>query len=152
MESAERYFLELEEHSERSEIERCGIDTPRAEIALARGDWDGAERHARAAFVAPRTDPVDRTLAMIVLARLALRRDQDGWQTWLAEPLALEARLHTSQLRWPLAAFAAEEAWLSGSFAAVLPELGRAYAEACDEVDSWTIGELGRWLSRAGAL
>jgi DNA-binding CsgD family transcriptional regulator/tetratricopeptide (TPR) repeat protein len=149
---AETYFSDLEEHSDRSEIERCSIDAPRAEIALALGDWEAAERHARAAFVAPRTDPIDRSVAMIVLARLGIRRGEDGWGQWLVEPAELAAGLQTNQLRWPLASCAAEEAWLAGELEAAVPDLEAAYRDACRQREPWVIGELGRWLWRAGAI
>jgi DNA-binding CsgD family transcriptional regulator/tetratricopeptide (TPR) repeat protein len=149
---AQRYFDEMEHHSERSEIERCGLDTPRAEIALARGDFAAAEAHARAALVAPRTDPIDRALGMLVLVRLAARRGEDGWQPWLDETVALERDLGTAQLRWPLASVRGEIASLTGDFAAVLPELRAAYDEVLAQRDLWATGEIGIWLWRAGAL
>ncbi|HEX2756363.1 MAG TPA: AAA family ATPase, partial [Candidatus Limnocylindrales bacterium] len=131
MHDAESWYEEMERHSERSEIERCGIDTPRAEIALALGNWDAAATHARAAFVAPRTDPVDRALGMLVLARLGIRRGEPGWEAWTTEPSEFERRLETSQLRWPIAAVLAEHAWLEGDVDPILPGLREAYAEAC---------------------
>ena len=148
---AEYWFGELEEHSERSEIERCSVDAARAEIALARGDWSAAEHHARAAFVAARTDPIDHGLAIIVLARLAMRRGEGGWQASLAEPTELAERLDTTQLRLPLAALAAEHAWLAGDESA-LPGVRSAYDLACRVRSPWAIGELGQWLCRAGVL
>ena len=81
-----------------------------------------------------------------------MRRGDDDWQAWLAEPTELTARVRTTQLSWPLAACAAEWAWLSGSLESVGPELRDAYEEARRERDGWAIGELGRWLWRAGAL
>jgi DNA-binding CsgD family transcriptional regulator/tetratricopeptide (TPR) repeat protein len=149
---AERYFIEMENHSERSEIERCGIDSPRADLAIARGDFAAAEAHARAAFVAPRTDPVDRALSMMVLVRLAVRRGENGWQPLLDETLELERSFDTTQLRWPMATIQAEIASLAGSWEAALPVIRRAYEEARAQRDLWATGEIGIWLWRAGAL
>jgi DNA-binding CsgD family transcriptional regulator/tetratricopeptide (TPR) repeat protein len=149
---AERHFAALEEHSERSEIERCSIASARAEISLATGDWDTADRYARAAFVAPRTDPVDRALAMIVLARIAIRRGVGEVDGWLVEPAELAASMGTTQIRWPLAAVSAERAWLAGQPGESLAGLRAAYAEASAQRDGWWIGELGAWLWRAGEL
>jgi DNA-binding CsgD family transcriptional regulator/tetratricopeptide (TPR) repeat protein len=149
---ADRYFTDLEEHSERSEIERCSIDTPRAEIALALGKWETAEAHARSAFGAARLDPLDRAVTMILLARLAVRRGEDGWETWLVEPTELMAKLATSQLGCPLATVSAEAAWLSGDMSPAVARLTEAYDDARQQRDSWAIGELGIWLWRAGAL
>ena len=146
---SEGLFEEMERHSERSEIERCGIDTPRAEISLALGDWTAADVHARAAFTAPRTDPVDRALAMVVLARLAVRRGEPGWDGWLDEPARLERDLGTTQLRWPIASVIAEHAWVSGADDGdIVARLRAAYREACAVGDRWTIGDLGVWLWR----
>jgi DNA-binding CsgD family transcriptional regulator len=146
------FFTELEEYSERSEIERCSIYAPRAEIGLATGAWAAAEVDARAAFAAPRTDPLDRALAMIVLAQIALRRGQGDSDAWLAEPKELAVAMWTTQIRWPLAAVAAERVWLEGGPAAALVEIRTAYDEACVQRDAWPIGELGIWLWRLGGI
>jgi DNA-binding CsgD family transcriptional regulator/tetratricopeptide (TPR) repeat protein len=151
-ELAESYFEEMENHSERSEIERCGVDSPRADIALARGRFEQAETHARAAFVAPRTDPVDRAASMLVLVRLAARRGATDWQPWLDEAIELERGLDTAQLRWPIASTRAEVAWLAGDLGAEVARLRPIYEEAAAAGDIWTTGELGIWLWRAGAI
>jgi DNA-binding CsgD family transcriptional regulator len=146
------YYTELVEHSERSEIERCSIYTPRAEMGLSTGEWAAAEDDARASFAAPRTDPVDRALAMVVLARIALRRGTGDVDAWLAEPQELAIALGTTQIRWPLATVAAERVWLAGGSASLPVEIRAAYDEACDQHDAWSIGQLGIWLWRLGGI
>ncbi len=147
---ADTYFTTLEEHGERSEIVRCSIDEPRAEVALGLGDWAAAERHARAALDV--NDPIDRVLARVVLARLEIRRGGTEVETWLADVAETEKRLDTTQLRWPLLACRAEQAWLAGTLDELEPSLRDGYAEACREADAWAIGELGRWLWLLGGI
>lgn len=147
---AEAYFLELEEFGDRSEIVRCSIDEPRAEIALAVGDWAAAERHARAA--AGIRDPLDHAMAQLVLARLEVRRGGTEVDVWLAEGIDLARRLDSTQLRWPVLVVQAERAWLAGSLDELAPALREAYAEACHQGDTWAIGEFGRWLWLLGCL
>jgi DNA-binding CsgD family transcriptional regulator len=97
-------------------------------------------------------DPVDRAVAMLLLARLGIRRGTGEYGELLSEAEAIAARLETTQLRWALAALAAERAWLSGDLAAAVPELERCYRAACADRMARPIGELGAWLVRAGAL
>jgi DNA-binding CsgD family transcriptional regulator len=146
------WFSQLEEHSERSEIERCSINSAKAQVALAIGDWITAELEARAALVAPRTDPIDRSLVMIVMASLGVRRGLDDVDAWLAAPIAAAEAMGAAQIRWPLAALAAERAWLAGTPEAALDEVRTAYLEAREQRDMWSVGELGAWLWRAGGL
>jgi DNA-binding CsgD family transcriptional regulator len=145
---AEEYFAALAEFGSRSEIVRCSIDAPRAEIALALGDAASAERFARAALGI--RDPLDRALAQIVLARLEVRRGGSDVDSWLAEARELAGRLEATQLRWPLLLCEAEQAWLGGHLGDLVPALREAYAEACDASGPWAIGGFGRWLWVAG--
>ena len=147
---ADAYFTTLEEFGERSEIVRCSIDAPRAEITLGLGDWAAAERYAEAGGCA--RDPIDRALSNVVLARLAVRRGDGDVDRLLAEPRELLARLETTQVRWPLLSVLAERAWHGGNLAALEPELRDGYDEACRQGDEWAIGELGRWLWVLGVL
>jgi DNA-binding CsgD family transcriptional regulator/tetratricopeptide (TPR) repeat protein len=149
---AQRWFGEMEAFSERTEIERCSLYSAAAEIAFATGDWDGAERNARAAFVAPRTDPVDRCAAMIVMARLSIRRGDGEEDAWLADLAEGAVAMETSQVRWPLAAVLGERAWLGRTPDSPPAELLNAYVEACEQHETWSIGELGVWLWRLGDL
>jgi DNA-binding CsgD family transcriptional regulator len=90
---------------------------------------------------------------MIVLARLALQRgDGDGEvDRWLVEPADLSAQMGTTQIRWPLAAVAAERAWLDDR-SADLSAVRQAYAEAREAPNAWMTGELGIWLWRLGEI
>ncbi len=146
---AESYFTDLAEHGERSEIVRCSIHEPRAEIALALGQWDEAEDLARSGFGA--RDPVDPMLSRIILARLAVRRGADP-EPWLIGPTALAAELDSPLVSWPLLTCRVEQAWLAGRLGELEAALGKVLDEAIDQGDPWSIGDFSRWLSRIGAL
>ena len=70
---------------------------------------------------------------------------------WLVEPADLSAQMGTTQIRWPLAAVAAERAWLDDRPADLLA-VRQAYAEAREAPDAWMTGELGIWLWRLGDI
>jgi DNA-binding CsgD family transcriptional regulator len=146
---AESYFGDLAEHSERSEIVRCSIDEPRAEVALALGKWGVAEELARSGRGA--TDPVDPMLAEIILARLAVRRGDDP-EPLLIGPEKLAAELDSPLVGWPLLTCRAERAWLTGELESLEEPLRTALAEARHQGDPWTIGEFSRWLWLLGDL
>jgi len=146
------YYRQLEDHANQSEVDRFSVSGALAAIALALGDWDLAESHARATLEARRLLAIDRGGALIILAQLAIRRGEDGWKAWLEQAGRIVERLPTIGLRWPIAAAKAELAWLSGSLEPIVPKLRDAYEMACLAGNRLAIGELGLWLWRAGAL
>lgn len=146
---AEAYFIELAEYGERSEIVRCSIHQPRAEIALELGQWDEAEDLARGGFGA--RDPVDPMLSRIILARIAIRRGGDP-EPWLVGPERLAAELNSPLVGWPLLTCRAEQAWFAGRLGDLEEPLRAALAEATDLGDDWAIGEFSRWLWLLGVL
>lgn len=148
--AADAHFTALAEFGDRSEIVRCSIDGPRAEVALALGDWPAAEDLARAGLEI--RDPIDRVLARLVLARLEVRRGGGEVDAWLAEGLETERHLHATQLRWPLLSCRAERAWVTGRLDELETPLRDAYAEAREQANPWAIGEFGRWLWLIGSL
>lgn len=148
--AANVYFTALADFGDRSEIVRCSIDAPRAEIALALGDWTDADRLARAAIDI--RDPIDRALSQIVLARLELRRGGPGMEAWLQEGQEVSRRLEASQVRWPLLSCRAEHAWIAGRLQGLEAPLREEYAEARARSDPWAIGEFARWLWLIGEL
>jgi ATP/maltotriose-dependent transcriptional regulator MalT len=130
------------------------VDSPMAEIEFRLGNWDAAVLRGQAGAADTRRRSVDRIAAMTVLARIAVRRGEPGWQTQLDElhrfVAGLEATLR--QVEWMLLAADAEAAWIAGDLAPIAPRLRAAYADACREGSRAMIGELGLWLWRAGAL
>lgn len=151
------YFLQLEAHTSRSEIDQSNVNEPFAQISLLRGDWDSAEEHARATLAAVRLEPASQTYALTVMAVLAIRRGEDGWRGWLEASQRLSGTRPTDwSTRWPatwqVMAARAEAAWVSGDLAPLVPELRAAYSAACEEGRRDAIGDLGIWLWRAGEL
>jgi DNA-binding NarL/FixJ family response regulator len=151
------YFLQLAADSSRAEIEMSNVNEPFAQISLLRGNWDAAEAYARATLAAVRLDPASQTNALTVLAVLAIRRGEDGWRGWLETSQRLsETRPTEWSTRWParwqVIAARAEQAWVAGDLAPVVPDLRAAYSAACRQGRRAAIGELGLWLWRAGAL
>jgi len=170
-ELAREYRQQLKEYFQGlwgSEIDLYGIDSPMAEIEFVLGDWDAAVARGHAALTGPRRRSAERITALTVLARLAFRRGEPGWQVRLDELRSFVGGLEsvaapvagTNVLRpiWPtgsargLLVAEAEAAWISGDLGPVVPRLRAAYAAACREGSRAAIGELGIWLWRAGAL
>jgi DNA-binding CsgD family transcriptional regulator/tetratricopeptide (TPR) repeat protein len=151
---AREYFHQMLEHSERSQIDLCSMDSPIAEIEFVLGDWDAAVARAHAALDAPRISAGNRILALMVLARIGFRRGEPDLQARLDELRTFAGALEVvaapdEQL---ILAAEVEAAWLSGDLAPVLPRLRAAYATACREGRRAAIGELGIWLWRADEL
>jgi ATP/maltotriose-dependent transcriptional regulator MalT len=145
------YFRELWD----ARIDLYGIDSPMAEIDFVLGNWDAAIVRGHAALADTRRRSADRILAMTVLARIAIRRDESGSQARLDELRSLVAGLEAvaEPVVERLALVAeAEAAWISGDLGPMVPRLRAAYDAACNEGSRAAIGDLGLWLWRAGAL
>ena len=85
---AREYLQQLQEYFQElwgSEIDLYGIDSPMAEIEFVLGDWDAAVARGHAALTGPRRRSADRITALTVLARIAFRRGEPGWQARLDE-------------------------------------------------------------------
>jgi DNA-binding CsgD family transcriptional regulator/tetratricopeptide (TPR) repeat protein len=149
---ADRWFAEMENHFERSEIERCSGATARAEIALMRGDWAEAERRTRAALSVERVGPADCASGHVALGRLGLRRGEAGWQDFAVVAEAISIRFDSAQFRLPIALLDGEHAWIAGDPSLAAPRLHAAYAEARANGDRWSIGETAILLWRNGLI
>jgi DNA-binding NarL/FixJ family response regulator/tetratricopeptide (TPR) repeat protein len=168
---AREYRQQLKEYFQGlwgSEIDLYGIDSPMAEIEFVLGDWDAAVARAHAALTGPRRRSAERITALAVLARIAFRRGEPGWQARLDELRDFVGGLesvaapapgtHVVRPIWPTGSARAllvaetEAAWISGDLGPILPRLRAAYSAACREGSRAAIGELGLWLWRAGAL
>lgn len=116
-----------------------------------RGDYDGAAAKAEAMIRQPMPH-VGRIAPLMVLGRVRARRGQPGAAALLDEAWALASS--TGELRHigPVAAGRAEIAWLAGDSAAASCAARVGFDLAIERDDMWTIGELGYWLWRAGAL
>src|SRR4051794_16695109 len=151
---AQDYFQQMWEHSERSQIELCGIGTPLARIEFILGDWDAAVARGHATLAAPRIRAWDRIVVLIVLFLIGLRRDELGWRARLDELRMFVGGLESvaGRLEQMILAAEAEAAWVSDDLAPVMPSLRSAYSVACREGRRAAIGELGIWLWRVGEL
>jgi len=122
----------------------------RARLQLDQGRW--AEAADSAAFVLrdPRSWPVPRIFALLVLGVARARRgDPEVWPP-LDEALALAEPTGELQPISPVAAARAEAAWLEGEHEAVAQTTGAALDLALRRRVSWVIGELAYWRWRAG--
>ncbi|HSK94771.1 MAG TPA: AAA family ATPase [Candidatus Angelobacter sp.] len=147
-ELAEQYLVELAEVARPGEIARCSLDSMRASINLERGTWEAALRHATAALDDPLVDPYSRNTALLVRARIALRRgspDAKGdveLALGSAAPDLVQERLDATSLR-------AEAAWLGGR-PVDLADLAKGAAVASTAEDAWMAADLARWRWLAG--
>jgi len=116
-----------------------------------RGDYADAARNAEALLREP-LPPVGRIQPLVVLGRVHARRGDPGAPALLDEAWALATSTGELQRMGPVAAARAETAWLAGDRAATARAAREAFDLAVDRDDRWTIGELGFWLWRAGAL
>ena len=96
--------------------------------------------------------PVGRIQPLMVLGRVHARRGDRRASALLDEAWALATSTGELQRMGPVAAARAETAWLAGDRAATARAAREAFDLAVDRDDRWTIGELGFWLWRAGAL
>ena len=122
-----------------------------ARADFEQGRWTEATRTVEIVLSDPRTAPVGRIDALVVLGRVrALRGDPGVWPP-LDEALALATATGELQRLGPVAVARAEAAWLQGDPAAAragvedaldLAEQTKSYA--------WLAGELAFWLWRLG--
>jgi ATP/maltotriose-dependent transcriptional regulator MalT len=114
------------------------------------GQWDEAEAHVRDAVAGSRTVLIASMVGLTTLGWLRARRgDDDVWPP-LDEALALARRSGHLQRIWPVAAARAEAGWLAGDLSphAELLQNTVDLARRCRH--RIAVGELGRWLQRAG--
>jgi DNA-binding CsgD family transcriptional regulator/tetratricopeptide (TPR) repeat protein len=118
-----------------------------------RGRWTEATRTVEAVLQDPRTAPISRINALVILGRVRARRGDPGVWPALDEALALATVTGELQRLGPVAIARAEAAWLAGD-----PAAARAMVEdALDLAEQvagqtwpWPTGELAFWLWRLG--
>jgi len=124
----------------------------RAWLHFDRGEWDAAEADARWALGRPQTPGISTLPALIILARVQVRKGDPAAPETLAEAWELARRTGELQRMSPAASGRAEYAWLRGDLAgvgeAVLPAWGLVDASAPPHVGD----ELAFWMYRAGLL
>ena len=122
------------------------MQVARARLALARGDWDDAARHAELGVDA---HAPTRCAALTVLARIRIRRGEPGAADLLGPAWEIAVQVDEMQRLGPVAAARAEDAWLRGELAAVRDIVTPVYAEAARLNDTVHLAELGYWLAVA---
>jgi DNA-binding CsgD family transcriptional regulator len=124
----------------------------RAETLLAQGEWDAAAEAAELISQDIKIAAVARIPALVVLARVRLRRGDPGVSKALDEAAELAFASGEVQRISPVVAARAEAAWMEGTLADSLDEIRCGYTMTCKISDSWMQGELAFWLWRAGRL
>jgi DNA-binding CsgD family transcriptional regulator len=116
-----------------------------------RGDYAAAADKAEALLRQP-MPPIGRIQQLMVLGRVRARRGQPGASALLEEAWTIASG--TGELRRiaPVAAARAEAAWLAGDMDAAARAAREGFDLGVERDDRWTIGELGYWLWRAGAM
>jgi ATP/maltotriose-dependent transcriptional regulator MalT len=118
------------------------------EVALARADWEQADRLAEWAVDGV---PTTRCPALVVQGRVRARRGTPGAYDLLVEAWAQAERLDEAQRTGPAGAALVEAAWLAGrpepAVAAVLPR----YEQIRRHGSAGCRAEVAYWLRRAGA-
>lgn len=121
----------------------------RARARLETGDWLGAGDDAEAVVTNPRTSPVTRLPALVVLGQLRARRGDPDPSTPLNEAGQLASRAQEIQRTAPLVDAIAELAHSNGDLASAVAPLRDALAHALAFCDPWIRGGLAIWLWRA---
>jgi DNA-binding CsgD family transcriptional regulator/tetratricopeptide (TPR) repeat protein len=116
-------------------------------VNLARGDWDEAVRVIEVWADAPMSM---RAPALVVLARVRVRRGRPGAAELVSEAWQVADGIHELNRTGPAAACRAEAAWLLGGDPEAVDVLERTYADARRLSAAATRSELGYWMTRFG--
>jgi len=125
------------------------LAAPECRLALEQGDWAAATGIAMKLAQSRSTTAVSRLPALVVLARLRMRREDPGVGDALAEATTLARATGGLRRLGPVAAAHAEAAWLQREEA----DIGFAktvYAQALACGNTRFVSELGFWLGKFG--
>jgi DNA-binding CsgD family transcriptional regulator/tetratricopeptide (TPR) repeat protein len=120
------------------------------EADLAAGRWQVAAETATTVVARPRSSPVSRCSALLVLARIRARRGEPDYWPLLDEALRLTKLPPVRHLTARVAAARAEAAWLEGRLAEVASEADLAGSPAA-AMDPLAALDVRCWRWRAGA-
>jgi DNA-binding CsgD family transcriptional regulator len=153
LDAAERYLRAGVAYSEEQDLDlwRAYLTGFQAVCEFWRGDYDAALGKAEALLRQP-LPVVARIQPMVVVGRILARRGQPGASALLDEAWSLASGMGELQRMAPVAAARAELAWLAGDQAATAEAARETFVLGIWRKDRWTVGELGFWLWRAGAL
>jgi DNA-binding CsgD family transcriptional regulator len=116
-------------------------------LKLATGHWEEAVRAAESGTDAPASI---RSPALIILARVRLRRGQPGAAELVRQAWEVAEELQELQRAGPAAAVRAEAAWLHGGDPGAVAALEKTYAEARRLHVPRLRDELAYWMTRLG--
>jgi DNA-binding CsgD family transcriptional regulator/tetratricopeptide (TPR) repeat protein len=137
----ERHHLESHRRYVVAWLARCRLDL---------GQWEEAEAGAREA--ASRSVGITRFVAVNTLGWLRARRgDADVWPL-LDESLEIARRTGHLQRLWPVAVARAEAGALEGALDGHVELLEEVLDQARQCRHGVALGEIGRWLARAGRI
>ena len=125
-----------------------------ARASFEQGIWDDAAREATHVLSHCRLYAAAKIPAIVVLARVRIRRGDPGSKPLLDEAHHLALGMGELQRIAPVAIARAEAAWLRGDLEVCLAEarVGYDLAVAQQDRDKWRLGELSLWMWRAGSL
>lgn len=123
-----------------------------ARLDFERSDWDAAAELAGRLVTSHGVAAVTRICALVVLARVRLRRGDPGARELLEEAVVLAQQSGELQRLAPVAAARAEEAWLRNDGTPVDAIVLQAYALAEERQDRRALGELRYWCLRLGLV
>ena len=154
LKGAEQRLTDLAEYNAASQIELCNLNSNWAGAMLELGRWDDAEQYADLGVGHQKASPSERAVAATILAQLAVRRGQEHARELIADAdrfrdLCADPDL---ALRTASTSLHAEAAWLAGDLLDVTGALEEVRGRAIERRDAWALGEVERWLWRAGRL
>lgn len=149
---ADRWFAELAEYGEVSEVRSCNVDASRCEVLLKLGRWDEAEAAANRALALSgelQVDPLDQSNSYTVLALIAARRGDPRAAELAERAFAVVRDAMQLPLEWGSLRARAEIAWIAGDLQPVVPALHGLLERAIAAGDRWITGDAARWLHLA---
>jgi predicted ATPase/DNA-binding CsgD family transcriptional regulator len=117
---------------------------------LYQGLWEDAKKTASAVLEKRNVAPISRLMALIAMARVAIRRGEFGIETLLDEALDLAEPTGTLQRLAPVRAARAEAAWLAGDIDGTRTEARAAWQLALKHRHAWHVGEFTYWRTLSG--
>jgi len=125
----------------------------RARLLFEEGRWSEASEDAELVLARATRSPVIRLPALLVRARLRVRRGDPGAGEALEEALGLAAASNEIQRIGPAASALAEQVWLRGGASdEIVGGVRSGFELAVRRGAAPTVGELGLWMRRAAAL
>ena len=129
---------------------RLGLEGERALQVLYQGDLTGGRTRAQRILGDGRVPAVNRVTPQVVIALADIRQGDPEADAVLADVLATAEQSGELQRLALVGCALAEQAWLRHD--AAPPLLRTAYAMAVTGGSPWELGELARWMARAGWL